>query len=108
MPIAAAAARTLLAGYVELFFEGLERPLPVFPNTSCAWAAQDDTVTARRDALAVWQGQDYRGAPAGEREDEFVRLALHGNSTDPIGDADFQELARRIFTPALCNASQDV
>ena len=106
-PLDTGAARALLGSYVELYRQGLNYPLPVFADTSYAWAAQADSVAAFNSALRAWQGGDYTGAPAGERDDDFNRLALHGNRENPIEDAQFQELARRIYAPALEQAVQD-
>jgi exodeoxyribonuclease V gamma subunit len=94
-------AKALLANYVRLFQQGLDYPLPVFPNTSYAWASHADPEVAMNKALAVWNGGSYRNAPRGEREDEFIRLALHRNTPNPLADTMFQEYARQIYSPAI-------
>ncbi len=96
-----ASARALLANYIHLFQQGLHCPLPVFPNTSYAWASQADPEVAMSKALGVWHGGNYRNAVRGEREDEFIRLALHNNTANPVTDALFQQYAREIYSPAI-------
>ena len=94
-------AKALLANYVRLFRQGLDYPLPVFPNTSYAWASHADPQVAMNKALAAWNGGSYRNAPRGEREDEFIRLALHNNAPNPLSETLFQEHARQIYSPAI-------
>ncbi|MBT8436790.1 MAG: exodeoxyribonuclease V subunit gamma [Gammaproteobacteria bacterium] len=94
-------AKQNLATYVALFQQGLEYPLPVFPDTSYAYASQADPETAMSKALACWNGGQYRNAPAGECEDEFIQLALHQNTARPLEDPLFQHCARQIYLPAI-------
>jgi exodeoxyribonuclease V gamma subunit len=102
--IGAASAKALLANYIHVFQQGLEYQLPVFPNTSYAWASyENDPEVAMSKALTVWNGGDYRNAQRGECEDEFIRLALHNNTGNPLDDAMFQQYARQIYIPALEN-----
>ena len=100
-PLEASHATMLLRGYIELFLEGLEYPLPVFPNTSYAWASQTDPERAMQKALDAWNGGNYANAPAGECEDAFVRLALHNNTTQALEDPQFQACARLIYQPLI-------
>ena len=99
--LVADSARALLANYVRLFQQGLDYPLPVFPNTSYAWASHADPEVAMNKALAAWNGGSYRNAPRGEREDEFIRLALHNNVPNPLSETLFQQYARQIYSPAI-------
>ena len=98
----AASAKTLLANYIRLFQQGLGYPLPVFPNTSYTWAAHaDKPEVAMSKARGVWHGGNYRNAVRGECEDEFIRLALHNNTPDPLADELFQQYAEEIYCPAI-------
>ena len=99
--IEAPAAKALLVSYFRLFQQGLGYPLPVFPNTSYTWARYTDPEVAMSKALDKWQGGHYRNAPRGECEDEFIRLALHHNTPNPLTDTMFQELAQQIYSPAI-------
>ena len=94
-------AKQILASYIVLFQQGLEYPLPVFPDTSYAYASQADPEAAMSKALACWNGGQYRNAPPGECEDEFIRLALQQNTTRPLEDSLFQDCARQIYLPAI-------
>jgi exodeoxyribonuclease V gamma subunit len=97
----AAKARALLANYVELMQQGLDYPLPVFPDTSYAWAREADPDTAMSKAALAWKGGQFGSAIAGECDDAYIRLALHNNITDPLNDMLFQQYARRIYQPAI-------
>ena len=99
----AAKARTLLADYTELLQQGLDYPLPVFPDTSYAWAQASDPETAMNKAMLAWKGGSFGSAFPGERDDAYIRLALHNNTTDPLNDILFQQCARRIYQPAIDN-----
>jgi len=94
-------AKNLLNGYLKLFRQGLEFPLPVFPETSLAWASGDDAESAMRKALSAWNGASYSGGARAECEDEFIRLALNNNIADPLDDALFQQYARQIYRPPV-------
>ncbi len=99
--IEAGSAKALLANYVHLFQRGLDYPLPVFPDTSYAWASQADPEVAMTKALIAWNGGSFKNAPRGEREDEFVRLVLHNRAPGPFADTMFQEYAQQIYSPAI-------
>ena len=100
-PIEAAQASRLLHGYIELFFEGLAYPLPVFPNTSYAFASQTEPERAMQKALEAWEGGNFANAPTGECDDAFVRLALHNNTTHALEDPQFRACARQIYQPLI-------
>ena len=98
-----ASAKTLLANYIRLFQQGLRYPLPVFPNTSYTWASQADPEVAMSKALGIWYGGNYRNAVRGEREDEFIRLALHNNTANPVADAAIPAIRTRNLLPRQSN-----
>jgi exodeoxyribonuclease V gamma subunit len=95
------AARSLLGDYLELYRQGQQYPLPVFPETSYTFARHDDPSTAMEKALAVWNGTGFGAAGGGECADDFIRLALHNNTTEPLNDRFFQQCSRRIYGPAI-------
>ena len=95
------AARLQLTQYLHLFEQGQQAPLPVFPETSYAWASQVDPLVAMGKALAVWEGNSFNAAGSGEAADEFIQLALHGNSANPLADPLFQRCAQLIYGPAI-------
>ncbi|WP_305046295.1 exodeoxyribonuclease V subunit gamma [Geoalkalibacter sp.] len=98
-PLERGRARTLLAEFLELFRAGLCRALPLFPETSAAWAknllAGKPPEAAWEAARKVWEGGERA---RGESEDAWVRYCLRG--ADPF-DAEFEALALRVFSPLL-------
>ncbi len=100
-------AKSLLRSYVDLFSRGLDYPLLVFPNTSYAWASKQDGDAALSAAQSKWCGDNHREASPGEREDDFIKLALHNYAADPLDDPLFQEYAHRIYLPAIEHGDQD-
>jgi hypothetical protein len=52
-------------------------------------------------ALVVWNGSDFGAGAGGERADDFIRLALHNNTAEPLNDRFFQQCSRRIYGPAI-------
>ena len=96
-----ATARGLLRVYADLFQQGIDSPLPVFPETSFAWASQQDAQAAMTKAQAAWHGNGFGAGTFAEASDEFIRLALHDNPADPLDDAQFQQYARTIYGPVI-------
>ena len=90
-----------LRDYADLYRQGNDYPLPVFPPASFAWARQPDPQAAMQKALAAWEGSEVNAGPVAESADAFVRLALHKNIQQPLGDPLFEHYARRIYGPAL-------
>ena len=99
--IEADAARCLLADYVQLYRQGQQSPLPVFPETSYTYALHEDPSMAMEKALLVWRGSGFGVGTQGECCDDFIRLALHNNTREPLSDRLFQQYSRRIYGPAL-------
>ena len=98
--VSADEARALLADYLRIYHQGQEHPLPVFPQTSYAWISQDDPDKAEAAASRAWNGDRYHDIP-GERDDDFVRLALHNNPQNPLDDELFRRYARQVFAPMI-------
>ena len=82
-------ATGMLGRLLQLYRDGLERPLHFFPDT--AWALVTGDAKWRR----LWEGDDHR---AGERDDPAVRLLFR--NADPV-DARFEEQAEAIYAPLL-------
>ncbi len=99
--MAAAAARPLLQRYLEYYWQGLHRPLPLFPESSYAWAvAAEDPEQARRGAWSRWQGNLF-GGPPGEMDDPYVQLAMRGGTADPLDHPEFASLACGFYQAPL-------
>jgi exodeoxyribonuclease V gamma subunit len=102
-------APELLSGLLELYWQGLTRPLKFFPQTAWAYAEavlareagrsrQDPTAVARRK----WAGNPFDNA-AGEREDAYFDLCFH--NVDPL-DEEFQQTAQAVFGPLLSEVEE--
>ncbi len=100
-PIDAGDARTRLGDYAALMFEGLASPLPLFAETSLAWALGKDRADAQKSARKAWYTATYPGARPGECEDRYIRLALPLGLADPLSEPRFRELATRVFGAAI-------
>lgn len=98
-------AENLLLPLLELYWQGLTRPLPFFPKSSYAYAAQihknGDLVMATAAARKKWFSSEY---VHGEDQNLYAQLAFRG--IDPLGD-EFADLACRVFTPLLLCAGED-
>ena len=89
---------TTLAG---IYWAGLSRPVPLFPEAGLAYAeclrkgqSQAQALSAAR---TTWDGSEFsRKTPEGQ--DPYHRLAFRG--LDPLG-AEFERLAREVFLPML-------
>jgi exodeoxyribonuclease V gamma subunit len=96
-PVVDAAGRLL--DLLTLYAQGLEAPLPFFPETSLAWAqaarAGKGPEAARRAARPRWHDEYNQ---RGEALDPYVQVAFRG--VDPL-DGTFEALASRVFAPLL-------
>ena len=88
-----------LARLAAAYWEGLRRPLPLFPETSLAFAERlhrsQDAEQARESARKVWRGNDYQ---RGESDDAYHQLVFRDR--DPL-DAEFERVSRELFLPML-------
>lgn len=86
----------------QLYQLSLSRPLPLFLETSYAYACNlrknGDEDKARQAAGKRWWTDEYRKV-LGEREDPFHDTAFRGRQ--PLEEPEFAELALRVFDPLL-------
>jgi exodeoxyribonuclease V gamma subunit len=95
------AAHTLLQCYLEHYWQGLRRPLPLFPESSYAWAvAAEEPDRAMRGARSKWQGNPYQGQP-GEMDDPYIQLAMRGGAATPLDHPEFAALACGFYQALL-------
>src|SRR5262249_17594444 len=87
-------ARERLAELIELYREGLQRPLHFFPRASWAFVKGEGNLGNARSA---WYS--YHNPPIGECLYPPYRLALRGVQ-DPLNER-FQSLANKILVPLL-------
>jgi exodeoxyribonuclease V gamma subunit len=84
-------AQATLNTLVELYLDGLGRPLHFFPRTACAYAEVGEI---NDKVLSIWASRNDDAT--GEREDPYYRLAFRG--IDPL-DHEFERCARIVFGP---------
>jgi exodeoxyribonuclease V gamma subunit len=90
-------AEALLQNLLAWYWQGLRRPLPLFPDSSLAYAQalQRQTSEPLAAARQCWASSDYR---RGEDADAYYQLALRQH--DPL-DSAFAEVAEAVFAPLL-------
>ncbi len=93
-------ARDLLGDLLALYREGLQAPIPFFPETSWAYVralARGDTERkALQSALRTWEGNEHL---RGDREDPWVQVCFRNR--DPIQTEAFRTCASAILGPAV-------
>jgi exodeoxyribonuclease V gamma subunit len=86
-----------LSGLVEVYREGLSRPVHLFPRSSYAYAGAMakgwGEARAMAEARKKWRNEWGQG---NESEDDSVELLFHG--TDPLDD-EFRRLSQKVFGP---------
>lgn len=106
-PIDAEQARYQLADYVDLFQQGAQLPLAIFPAASYAYAksfgSKADAEKAISAAYKAWQSSSWGSYSAGDMDDAYVRLALRNNLQDPLTTTQFCEHAQMLYQLALSN-----
>jgi exodeoxyribonuclease V gamma subunit len=90
-------AATILADLLELYREGLRRPLPLFPQVSWLFSTKGNERAETR-----WNGSDHAPQPA---ESQEPANAICFGDTSPL-DAEFQTLSQRVFGPLLAGAHE--
>ena len=92
--------RAVLRTILELYWQGLTRPLPFFPESALAYATAKipwDLIKAR----GKWK-DGYNDIP-GEGNDPYFRLCF--GKADPF-DAEFERVARTVLEPLLQHRNQ--
>ncbi len=97
-------APSLLAGLLELYWQGLRSPLKFFPGSALKFAEAERAAkqagkpsSAFDKARGAWEGDTWRGI-AGERDDAAFDLCFR--HADPLDDT-FAAHACGVFGPAL-------
>ena len=85
-------AAEILSDLLDLYCEGMTRPLPFFPETSWMLVHSGQT-----KAEAAWQGDQWRSFP-GERDNQAIMFCFGGE--EPWGE-EFSRLAERVYGPLL-------
>jgi len=87
-------AKRELQALVTLFINGQQRPLPIFPNTTLAYAQGGFEPSAK--VSGKWEGNSFQGI-AGDRDNAYVAQVLQNIAYDPMQCPDFQMMARILF-----------
>jgi len=100
-------AHQQLADYVDLFEQGTQAPLAIFPVASYAFAKslnqQGNTEKALGVAIKTWQSSHWGSYSAGDVDNAYVKLALRNNRLDPLTTEQFQVQAQTLYQLALNN-----
>ncbi|MFA5028742.1 MAG: hypothetical protein WC713_12805, partial [Candidatus Methylomirabilota bacterium] len=99
-------AERLLRHLATLYWNGCRRCLPLFPETSYAFALRlckdGDRAMAFKAARAVWAENEFTGR--GEATDPYHRLVVR--RVDPLDD-EFAALAEALFFPLFAHQVQE-
>jgi len=96
-------AQTLLTQLIELYWQGLERAIPFFSNTSFAIAKatlNNGTANPETAMNTAWQGSLFQ---AGEKDDLYHQQLY---VTSPFGD-EFEKLALSVYEPVKAHLLSD-
>jgi exodeoxyribonuclease V gamma subunit len=101
-PLTAAVAFKTLQTYLDLYWEGLQAPLPFFSRTSLEYAIlrllkNKDRADALSGALKKWTGSVYQ---PGESQDAYIHQCF--KHADPL-TGEFESLALEVYGPVLSN-----
>lgn len=97
-PVDASLARDQLQSYIAYYRLGMQRPLPLFPAASYAFASAKDDEAGIRAAYKAWASSEWN---KGDEDDEYIQIARRGMAEDPLAEAEFSNLARAFYTLAL-------
>jgi len=99
-------APALLAALLEIYWRGLARPLPFFPESAFAYADAELNPSDRakssplQKARVKWHGSEHNDS--GEKRDAYMAFCFGDH--DPLDEA-FTHLAQEVFGPMLKNAT---
>jgi len=95
-------AQEHLVRCLDWYWEGVHRPLPVFPKASytCAQALQDEKPDPLAAAWRDWDGNGFLRIP-GDKDDPYVQLVSRGLTGNPLDDPEFLVLSEALYADAL-------
>jgi len=99
-PVEIADAMQQLQIYATLYQQGMQRPLPVFPESTYAFARCSDDHDGLKAAYSKWKKNSFSTVP-GEECDPYVQLALRGCTGRSLDDPEFLNLAKQLYKVAL-------
>ncbi len=99
-------ARARLCDLLVLYWEGVQRPLPIFRKASFAfaehWDHDDEIAQARAYGAAktAWDGNSFNDIP-GDSDDPYVQLVQRDATGNPLAHPEFERLALVLYGPLL-------
>ncbi|MEI7590966.1 MAG: hypothetical protein WCJ49_06620, partial [Deltaproteobacteria bacterium] len=100
-------ASDILLELLNLYWDGLQKPLEFFPDTSFAYAEEfigkKNTTSAKRKAQEKWE-DGYQHI--GEKNEQHVALCFTGHNpiqNDTLLKNRFEEVAITVFEPIICH-----
>ncbi len=102
-------SQSLLLDLLNLYWQGLIKPLHFFPETSWEFAVRqiergNSEAAAIKAARRIWRSDDVDRVWF-ESNDPYYQLCFDKIDPDPL-DIDFQDLALRIFRPMIEHQTQ--
>lgn len=91
-------SEAILENLLEIYWEGLKKPVHFFPKTSWEYAKKAIKNASVKTVWDIWNGRDSK---PGEKDEDFYFQLCFGQ-TDPL-DSEFQETAMKVFQPILEN-----
>jgi exodeoxyribonuclease V gamma subunit len=105
--ITAVEAKLQLTHYVDLFHQGAQVPLAIFPAASYAYAMvynkQGDAKKSMIAAYKGWKSDSWGDYSSYDVDDAYVKLAIRNNLQDPLTSSQFQDYAQVLYRLALSN-----
>ncbi|MGP8331897.1 MAG: hypothetical protein ACT6FB_06120, partial [Methanosarcinaceae archaeon] len=93
-------SKNMLENLLELYWQGLSKPLHFFPETSIDYAKRtlvknENRRTALNHSRKKWIGGYYKGSWS-ESDNPYYNLCF--SKTDPL-DEEFRKIAEKVFSP---------
>ena len=90
----------ILQDLLQLYWQGLQKPLHFFPKSSLAYMEADEKQDPLKKARQRWEGSDNQW---GESRDIYYQVVFRHQQ--PL-DADFEALSQQIFGPLLAQRGE--
>ncbi|WP_263264524.1 exodeoxyribonuclease V subunit gamma [Pseudomonas sp. RIT-PI-S] len=98
-PLAQPAAASTLADLLQAWHLGMARPLPVAPRTAFAFLGAKDRDSGLKAAQAAYDGSDYNGAAAGERDRDMALARQYPDFNALNQDETFEGWVATLYQP---------
>ena len=92
-------ALELLAGLINVYQQGLSRPLPFFPRSAYTFVTKQ--TSPLKYAYETWLGSEFNPARP-EADDPYFALTFR-DTLETALDEEFQSIAQAVYAPALAS-----